>query len=92
MANILVVDDQACVRELFSLVLTSEGHTVTGTGDASSVITHLKSSRPDLVLLDLHLDGPEGWDVLRDIKRQDPPCPYLSLPPTTAIRMILACP
>jgi len=77
MANILVVDDQACVRELLSLELTSEGHTVTAIGDAESVRTHLKSSRPDLVLLDLHLDGAEGWDVLRDIKEQDPRLPVL---------------
>ncbi len=64
-------------RELFSLELTREGHAVTTVGDAESVRRHLKSSRPDLVLLDLYLDGFNGWDVLRDIKRQDPHLPVL---------------
>jgi DNA-binding response OmpR family regulator len=33
--------------------------------------------RPDLVLLDLYLDGSDGWELLRDIKRQDPELPVL---------------
>ncbi len=47
------------------------------TGDAESVIGHLRFSRPDLVLLDLYLDGPDGWEVLRDIKNQDPHLPVV---------------
>jgi DNA-binding response OmpR family regulator len=33
--------------------------------------------RPDLVLLDLYLDGADGWELLRDIKRQHPQLPVL---------------
>jgi DNA-binding response OmpR family regulator len=77
MANILIVDDQACVRQLLSEELTDEGYRVTSVGDAESAKAHLKASQADLVLLDLYLDGPDGWDVLRDIKRQDPYLPVI---------------
>ena len=77
MVNILIVDDQACVRQLLSEELTDEGYRVISVGDAESVRAHLKASPPDLVLLDLYLDGPDGWDVLRDVKRQDPYLPVI---------------
>ena len=77
MANILIVDDQPCVRQVLSEELAGEGYWVTGVGDAGSARAHLKALPPDLVLLDLYLDGPHGWDVLRDIKRQNPSLPVL---------------
>jgi DNA-binding response OmpR family regulator len=77
MAHILIVDDQPHVRELLSEELADEGFRVSSVGDAESVMAHLKALQTDLVLLDLYLDGPDGWDVLRDIKRQDPSLPVL---------------
>jgi DNA-binding response OmpR family regulator len=79
MANILIIDDQPCVRQVLSEELAGEGYWVTGVGDAGSARAHLKALSPDLVLLDLYLDGPYGWDLLRDIKRQDPSLPVLIL-------------
>ena len=72
MPSVLIVDDQECIRELVAEELIREGYQVAGVGDAESIDGHLRASRPDLVLLDLYLDGPDGWDVLGDIKRQDP--------------------
>ncbi|MBW1795778.1 MAG: response regulator [Deltaproteobacteria bacterium] len=77
MANILIVDDQQCIRELLSEELMCEGYRVESVGDAESVTGHLRFSRPDLVLLDLYLDGLDGWEVLRHIKRQDPYLPII---------------
>ena len=77
MAKILIVDDQQCIRQLLSEELLCEGYRVASTGDAESISEHLRSSRPDLVLLDLYLDGPDGFEVFRDIKRQDPHMPVL---------------
>ena len=37
----------------------------------------ISDSKPDLVLLDLYLNGLEGWDVLREIKRKDSHVPVL---------------
>ncbi len=77
MPSILIIDDQPCVRALLSEELAADGYRVEGLGDGDSVRTYLRSTRPDLVLLDLYLDGADGWELLRDIKRQDPELPVL---------------
>ncbi len=77
MPNILIVDDHPCVLGLISQELMHDGHQVEGFADAESVMRHLRSSRPDLVLLEPHLHGPDGWELLRHIKKQDPDLPVL---------------
>ena len=77
MANILVVDDQSCVRELLSEELVQEGHRVSSVSDTKFIWQHLTDSRPDLVLLDIYLDGCTRWDLLRDIKNREPDLPVL---------------
>ena len=77
MSSILIVDDQPHVRELLSEILADEGYQVASVGDVQSIWGHLRDSPPDLVLLDLYLNGFKGWDVLRDIKRIDPNLPVL---------------
>jgi len=77
MANILIVDDQPCVRQLLSEELICDGYRVAGADDAESVWRHLRSSRPDLVLLDLYLDGQDGFKVLHNIKKKDPHLPVI---------------
>jgi DNA-binding response OmpR family regulator len=77
MANILVVDDQLYIRKLLSEELILEGHKVTCIGDAESAGTYLQSFQPDLVLLDLYIDGPQGFRLLEDIKRQHPDVPVI---------------
>lgn len=61
MANTLMVDDQSRVRQLISEELIFEGHQVHGLGKAESVREHLQGFQPDVVLLDLFLDGFEGF-------------------------------
>jgi DNA-binding response OmpR family regulator len=77
MANILIVDDQPCVRQLLSEELICDGYRVAGADDAESVWRHLRSSRPDLVILDLYLDGQDGFKVLHNIKKKDPHLPVI---------------
>jgi len=77
MASILIIDDQPYIQELFSQELMGEGYKVLSTGDAESAKVCLENSKPDLVLLDLFLNGFEGWNVLHEIKRKDPHLPVL---------------
>ena len=79
MSNILVVDDQPHVQQFLEEELNSDAYQVHGVGDVESLEAHLLNSRPDLVLLDLYLDGFEGWSILNDIKRIDPNLPVLIL-------------
>jgi DNA-binding response OmpR family regulator len=77
MPTILVVDDQRCIRELVKEELGDEGYTIVAARDALSAKKQLRSFRPDLVLLDLFLGEPDGWDVLRDIKLRAPYVPVI---------------
>ena len=77
MATILIVDDQACVRELLAEELSDQGYRVATTGDGESVRGYLTFLRPDLVVLDLYLDGCDGIKVLADVKSQYPDLPVI---------------
>jgi DNA-binding response OmpR family regulator len=79
MAKILIVDDQRSVREVLSEELVSEGYRVATAGDARSISERIGFSQPDVVLLDLYLDGIEGFGVLHDIKAQHPDLPVIIL-------------
>ena len=77
MTTILVVDDQPNVRELFKEEMQDEGYGVISVGDAEAARRLVKDFKPNLVLLDLYLNGFEGWELLRDIKKSDPDLPVL---------------
>ena len=77
MANILIIDDQLWVREFLVEELTCEGYQVGAIGDVKSILENLTVSLPDLVLLDLYLDGTDGFGVLSDIKRREPSLPII---------------
>jgi DNA-binding NtrC family response regulator len=79
MAYILIVDDQPSVREFLSEELACDGCRIETIGDPESIWRHLDNWRPDVVLLDLYLDGFKGWDILRDIKKKAPDLPVLIL-------------
>jgi len=79
--EILVVDDEAEIREGLELLLKSEGYgvTVAETGDAGLV--RLEEQPYDLLLLDVSLPDRNGLELLREIRRRDP---YLSVVLITA--------
>ncbi len=78
---ILVVDDEAEIREGLELLLRSEGYGVESaeTGDAG--LTKLEEQPFDLLLLDVSLPDRNGIELLREIRRRDP---YLSVVLITA--------
>jgi DNA-binding response OmpR family regulator len=79
MWRILVVDDQDCIRSLITETLTADGYEIRSIGDAQSVKGILLSDPPDLILLDLYLDGPQGFDLLQEIKDKCPNLPVIIL-------------
>ncbi len=79
MAHVLIVDDQPYVREFLSEELAHDGYRTETIGDPDSIWGHLTNWRPDVVILDLYLDGFKGWDILGDIKRIAPDLPVLIL-------------
>ncbi|HET7358269.1 MAG TPA: MtrAB system response regulator MtrA [Nocardioidaceae bacterium] len=68
--KVLVVDDDAALAEMLTLVLRNEGFEsrVTPTGDRA--LADFRDYRPDVVLLDLMLPGKDGIDVCREIRAE----------------------
>jgi len=77
MAEVLIMDDQPYLRELFSEVLVDEGYSVKSVAYAESMMECLKHSCPDLVLLGLYPDAFEAEDILREIKTWDHEMPVV---------------
>lgn len=75
MPRILVVDDDADVRELLQLVLDSHGHDIDSVGSGPTALERLSRHAYDLVVCDLHMPGLDGRAVCRAIEQQPPPRP-----------------
>ena len=67
--RILVVDDEAGIRELVGTYLRNEGFDVDEAVDGEAALDRFRQHEPDLVVLDLRLPGIDGYDVLREIRR-----------------------
>ena len=72
MAHILVVDDEAIIRDNLKRILTEEKYQVTSTGTGSEALTMLVGADVDVVLLDISLPDINGIDVLKKAKEIDP--------------------
>ncbi len=66
MANILIVDDEAGIRELLSEILGDEGHDVVLAENAAAARAHRNAKRPDLVLLDIWMPDTDGITLLKE--------------------------
>ncbi len=86
MANILVIDDRPCVRQLISDELSLEGYQVQSASNVESVREHLQSLQPDLVLMDLSLKRVEGFGLWEEIKRLYPYLPVIILSAYDSLR------
>jgi len=70
--SILVIDDEAEIREGLEALLSSEGFQVTLTDTAATGLANLEDQPFDLLLLDVSLPDRNGLDLLREIRRRDP--------------------
>ena len=66
--RILVVDDDAALAEMLTIVLRAEGFDTAVVGDGSQALPAVRELRPDLVLLDLMLPGMNGIDVCKALR------------------------
>ncbi len=70
--KILVVDDEASVRELFSGVFGDENYEVIAAEDGNTALDILKQDNIDVIFLDLKLFGMNGIDLCRQIRETKP--------------------
>jgi two-component system phosphate regulon response regulator PhoB len=68
--TILLVEDDALVREAFRLLLEDVGYRVLEAGTAAEALRAVADTPPALVLLDLGLPDRSGLDIAREMKRK----------------------
>jgi DNA-binding response OmpR family regulator len=69
-ARILLVEDDAVLRDLVERNLLARQHTVSSAEDAESALAYLRRNAFDLIILDINLPDQTGWDVLRTAQRE----------------------
>src|SRR5678815_1140093 len=79
--EVLVVDDEADIRDLVAGVLEDEGYSVRTAADSDSALDAIEDRRPSLVLLDVWLQGSrqDGLQVLEQVKRRDSTLPVIMI-------------
>ncbi|QEE29226.1 sigma-54-dependent Fis family transcriptional regulator [Terriglobus albidus] len=77
--RILIIDDEAAIRDSLETLLTLEGFTVTMAEEGNSGLDLLAREEFDLLLLDLSLPGESGMDLLPRIKASHPQLPVIMI-------------
>ena len=82
MANkqkILIVDDDANIAELISLYLTKECFDTMIVNDGEAALSAFETYEPNLILLDLMLPGIDGYQVCREVRKEELQVPIIML-------------
>ncbi|MDF0604405.1 two-component system response regulator OmpR [Neisseriaceae bacterium TC5R-5] len=77
--KILVVDDDAKLRELLTRYLNQQGYIVETLPDAKDLERKLARNRPDLIVLDVMMPGEDGLAVVRQLRAQGETIPVIML-------------
>jgi CheY-like chemotaxis protein len=77
MKKILVVDDEANIRELFKEELEEMGYAVTTVPDAVKALALLDTAKFDLITLDMRMPDMDGIEALRKMKERNSALPVI---------------
>src|ERR1700691_2202922 len=79
--ELLIVDDEEDIRELIAGILHDEGYATRVAGDSDAAIAAVRQRRPQLVVLDIWLQGSrlDGIQVLDSLKREHPDLPVVMI-------------
>ena len=80
-AEILIVDDEADIRELISGILNDEGYETRVAADAAAALREIRVRRPSLIVLDIWLEGSrmDGNEILELVKKDHPDLPVIMI-------------
>lgn len=80
-SKVFVVDDHPIVRQGLALLINRESDlTVSGEAeDAQTAMQAVIAARPDILVVDISLNGPDGLDLLKEIRMRYPDLPVLIL-------------
>ena len=77
--RILVIDDEAAIRDSLRMILEYEDYQFTGAASGQEGIALVQRDRPDLVLLDIKMPGMDGIEVLRKLHALDETLPIVMI-------------
>ena len=69
MQTVLIADDKATGRELIRAVLEKAGFNVIEASDGLEAVRAARENPPDLIILDLHMPGLDGFGVVQELRR-----------------------
>ena len=79
MTRVLVIDDDAGVRDLMQRVLADAGYLVACAVNGMDGLKTFQEFRPDLVVTDMIMPGKEGIETIRDLRSHDPAVPIIAV-------------
>jgi two-component system nitrogen regulation response regulator NtrX len=77
--RILVIDDEAAIRESLRMILEYEDYAFVGASSGQEALALVQRDRPDLVLLDIKMPGMDGMEVLRKLRALDETLPVVMI-------------
>src|SRR3984957_817513 len=77
--EIFVVDDDPAVRETLATVLSAGGYQITCFADGAALLAVARSRTPSCILLDVHIPGESGLDILKELHGEDYPAPIFMI-------------
>src|SRR5215475_3732693 len=77
--EIFVVDDDPAVRDTLSMVLSAGGYEVICFADGAALLSVARTRTPSAILLDVHIPGKSGLDILRELHGEDYPAPIFMI-------------
>lgn len=84
MTKVMVVEDDAALREIYSIRITAEGYNVVSAGDGEEALATAVREKPDLILSDVMMPKISGFDML-DILRTTPETANIKVVMMTAL-------
>ncbi|MGH9204267.1 MAG: sigma-54-dependent transcriptional regulator, partial [Vicinamibacterales bacterium] len=78
-SRILVIDDEAAIRESLRMILEYEDYQFVGAATGQEGLSLVQRDRPDLVLLDIKMPGMDGMEVLRKLHAVDETLPVVMI-------------
>ena len=77
--EVFVVDDDPAVRTTLSTVFARAGYQVTCFADGAALVAAARSGTPLCIILDVHIPGKSGLDILKQLNAQDYPVPIFMM-------------
>ncbi len=71
MARVLLAEDDVSMLHLLRILLTMEGHEVSVLDLGADLLPAVRSVAPDVLIMDVHLAGKSGMEMLRDLREQE---------------------